>query len=102
MNSSFAKSILVTGGAGFVGSSLALHFKGRHPRTRIVCMDNLYRRGSELNVPRFQEAGVEFVKGDIRFVRKFPSWRPKRDVIQIVSDVFEWVRAHERELKPFV
>ena len=35
-------------------------------------------------------------------VFKRMSWRPKRDVTQIVSDVFEWVRAHERELKPFV
>lgn len=72
MNRSFPESILVTGGAGFVGSSLALHLKNRHPRTRIVCMDNLYRRGSELNVPRFQAAGVEFVKGDIRFAKEFP------------------------------
>jgi CDP-paratose 2-epimerase len=72
MSLPFPESILVTGGAGFVGSSLAFHLKGRHPRTRVVCLDNLYRRGSELNVPRFQEAGVEFVKGDIRFAKEFP------------------------------
>ena len=67
------ESILVTGGAGFVGSSLALHLKGRYPRGRIVCMDNLHRRGAELNLPRFEEAGVEFVKGDIRFAGEFPA-----------------------------
>jgi len=72
MSTSFPESILVTGGAGFVGSSLALYLKARHPRARIVCLDNLYRRGSELNLPRFQEAGVEFVKGDIRFAKEFP------------------------------
>jgi CDP-paratose 2-epimerase len=72
MNPSFPESILVTGGAGFVGSSLALHLKDRHARTRVVCMDNLYRRGSELNVPRLQAAGVELVKGDIRFAKEFP------------------------------
>lgn len=72
MNSTFPESILVTGGAGFVGSSLALQLKARHPRTRVVCMDNLYRRGSELNVPRLQAAGVEFVRGDIRREREFP------------------------------
>jgi CDP-paratose 2-epimerase len=72
MSLSFPESILVTGGAGFVGSSLALHLKSRQPRTRIVCMDNLYRRGSELNVPRLQNAGVEFIKGDIRFAKEFP------------------------------
>ena len=72
MSAAFPESILVTGGAGFVGSSLALHLKAAHPRTRIVCMDNLYRRGSELNLPRFQAAGVEFVKGDIRQANEFP------------------------------
>jgi len=56
------ESILITGGAGFVGSSLALHLKHFSPRTRVVCMDNLYRRGSELNLPRLQAAGIEFVK----------------------------------------
>jgi CDP-paratose 2-epimerase len=29
-------------------------------------------------------------------------WRPRRDVEKIVSDVFDWVRAHERELQPLV
>ncbi len=72
MSSAFPESILVTGGAGFVGSSLALYLKSRHPATRVVCMDNLYRRGSELNLPRFQAAGVEFVKGDIRHAKEFP------------------------------
>lgn len=73
MSTSFPEGILVTGGAGFVGSSLALHLKGRHPRTRIVCLDNLHRRGSELNLPRLQNAGVEFIKGDIRVAREFPA-----------------------------
>lgn len=67
------ESILVTGGAGFVGSSLALHLKASFPRTRVVGMDNLYRRGSELNLPRLQAAGVEFIKGDIRNAREFPA-----------------------------
>ncbi len=67
------ESILITGGAGFVGSSLAFHLKSVFPRTRIVCMDNLYRRGSELNLPRLHAAEVEFVKGDIRHAGEFPS-----------------------------
>ena len=73
MSASFPESILITGGAGFVGSSLALHLKGRHPRTRIVCLDNLHRHGSELNLPRFHDAGVEFMKGDIRSAREYPA-----------------------------
>src|SRR3954447_24103229 len=58
--------LLITGGAGFVGSNLAVSLAGRHPDWDFVVLDNLYRRGSELNLPRLQEAGVEFVKGDVR------------------------------------
>src|SRR5262249_58218909 len=31
-----------------------------------VGLDNLYRRGSALNLPRLEEAGIEFVEGDVR------------------------------------
>lgn len=33
----------------------------------------MYRRGSELNLPRLQAAGIEFVKGDIRQAAEFPT-----------------------------
>jgi CDP-paratose 2-epimerase len=58
--------ILVTGGAGFVGSALALHFRREFPGARITAFDNLRRRGSELNLARLARAGVEFLHGDVR------------------------------------
>ncbi len=58
--------ILVTGGAGFVGSNLALRMRGRYPGARIVVADNLKRRGSEFNLPRLAAAGIEFVHADVR------------------------------------
>src|SRR4051794_7491978 len=58
--------ILITGGAGFVGANLAVALAGRHPRWEIVALDNLKRRGSELNLPRLREAGVRFTHGDVR------------------------------------
>jgi CDP-paratose 2-epimerase len=56
----------VTGGAGFIGASLAVGLAIRHERWEVVALDNLRRRGSELNLPRLRDAGVEFVHGDVR------------------------------------
>lgn len=58
--------ILITGGAGFVGSNLALLFQEQNPQNSVVIFDNLRRRGSELNLPLFKKKGIEFVHGDIR------------------------------------
>ena len=60
------RTMLVTGGAGFIGSSLAIHFKQRDPDLRVIAFDNLRRRGAELNVGRVRAAGVEFSHGDVR------------------------------------
>ncbi|MCP6719181.1 MAG: NAD-dependent epimerase/dehydratase family protein [Patescibacteria group bacterium] len=59
-------TIFITGGAGFVGSNLAIKLKKKYPDYEIICMDNLKRRGSEANIPRLKEAGVKFIQGDIR------------------------------------
>ncbi len=64
--------ILITGGAGFIGSNLALHLRSFMGDAEIVCMDNLYRRGSELNVPRLIASGIRFQHGDIRQPSDFP------------------------------
>lgn len=59
-------SVLITGGAGFAGSAIALALRAEYPATRVVALDNLHRRGSELNLPRLEQAGVEFRPGDVR------------------------------------
>jgi CDP-paratose 2-epimerase len=66
MSSTPARRVAVTGGAGFVGASLALALAGRHPDWELIAFDNLKRRGSELNLPRLREAGVRFQHGDVR------------------------------------
>ena len=59
-------NVLITGGAGFVGASVALAFAERHPDWEVTAFDNLRRRGGELNLPRLKAAGVRFLHGDVR------------------------------------
>lgn len=63
--------VLITGGAGFVGSSVALKLKERYPQYTILCMDNLKRRGSELNVSALKNNDIVFLHGDIRNIEDF-------------------------------
>ncbi len=74
--------ILITGGAGFVGSSLAISIKSNYPHYEVFALDNLKRRGSELNLSRLKKAGVEFVHGDIRNKEDF-------DALPAVDNVIE-------------
>lgn len=60
------KNILVTGGAGFVGSQICISLKKNYSSLHVTALDNLIRRGSELNIPRLQKYGVTFVHGDVR------------------------------------
>jgi CDP-paratose 2-epimerase len=58
--------VLITGGSGFVGANLCVGLAARHPDWSITALDNLKRRGAELNLPRLRDAGVRFVHGDVR------------------------------------
>jgi CDP-paratose 2-epimerase len=66
MAASSQRRILVTCGAGFVGANLAIALSRAESADEIVALDNLSRRGSELNLPRLRQAGVRFEHADIR------------------------------------
>jgi CDP-paratose 2-epimerase len=72
--------ILITGGAGFIGSNLAIYIKKKFSGYSIYAFDNLKRRGSELNINRLKEAGVDFIHGDIRNPEDFDAL-PHVDVV---------------------
>jgi CDP-paratose 2-epimerase len=61
-----SRRVLVTGGAGFVGANVAIGVASRRRDWAIVALDNLRRRGSELNLARLREHDVEFIHGDVR------------------------------------
>jgi len=60
------KRILVTGGAGFIGSSICMKLREKYPGYKIMAFDNLRRRGSELNLQDFKKMDIGFMHGDIR------------------------------------
>ena len=61
-----SKTIIVTGGAGFIGSNFIFHMLEKHPDDRIICLDKLTYAGnlstlaSVMDKPNFR-----FVKADI-------------------------------------
>lgn len=63
--------ILITGGCGFVGSSLALLIKKKFPKFDVVAVDNFYRKGSLINKKRLLEKNIKVVKLDIRHKKNF-------------------------------
>ena len=60
------KSILITGGAGFIGSHTVRQFVKNYPDYRIVNLDKLTYAGNLENLKDVEDApNYEFVKGDI-------------------------------------
>lgn len=68
-----SKTILITGGAGFIGANLAFYFQQNHPGTRVVVLDS-FRSGETLSNGNLKSFGHyknlvgftgEVISGDI-------------------------------------
>jgi dTDP-glucose 4,6-dehydratase len=60
------RSVLVTGGAGFIGSNFIHHFLGENPDTRLVNLDLLTYAGNLENLKGIEaDPRYSFVKGDV-------------------------------------
>ena len=80
------KTILVTGGAGFIGSNFVHHIFNRYPDYRILVLDLLTYAGSVDNLPTdFQRATasgrIEFWYGDVRNASLVESLMRRVDVV---------------------
>jgi dTDP-glucose 4,6-dehydratase len=63
----YKKTILITGGAGFIGSHVVRLFVHKYPQYRIVNLDTLTYAGNLENLRDIEkEANYTFIKGNIR------------------------------------
>ena len=58
-------TIIVTGGAGFIGSNFIFHMLKKYPDDRIICLDKLTYAGNPANIDGLPQSQVELVIGDI-------------------------------------
>ncbi len=59
-------NIIVTGGAGFIGSNFVFHMLKEHPEDRIICLDKLTYAGNLSTLePVMEKENFRFVKADI-------------------------------------
>ena len=59
-------TIIVTGGAGFIGSNFIFHMLDKYPDYRIVCLDKLTYAGNLSTLaPVMDHPKFRFVKADI-------------------------------------
>jgi len=61
------RSVLVTGGAGFIGTNFVAYWAEQHPFDEIVVLDALSYAGNRANLASLENsAGVTFVHGSVR------------------------------------
>lgn len=84
------KSILITGGAGFIGSHLVRHFVLKYPNYQIYNFDSLTYAGNLSNLKDIENnPNYHFVKGDItdlNLVRKTLKTYQITDIIHLAAE----------------
>lgn len=59
------QNILVTGGAGFIGSNFVRYVVQKHPSTHVTVLDALTYAGNRANLEGLEPSQVEFIHGNI-------------------------------------
>ncbi|HEY9641866.1 MAG TPA: dTDP-glucose 4,6-dehydratase [Coleofasciculaceae cyanobacterium] len=59
------RRIIITGGAGFIGSNFVHHWCHQYPGDRVIVLDALTYAGNRRNLDGLEGANLRFVQGDI-------------------------------------
>ena len=66
INSRKPRSIIVTGGAGFIGSNFVRHWCNNYPEDRVIVLDALTYAGNRANIADLEAtANLRFIQGNI-------------------------------------
>jgi len=57
--------IVILGGCGFIGSNIAIFLKKNLIKTKIISIDNFFRKGSKINYKRLKDNNIKNLKKDI-------------------------------------
>lgn len=79
-------NVLVTGCAGFVGSTICHELRRLRPNWKISGLDNLSRVGSETNIRPLVDARVNVVRGDVRCETDFELFKDIDFVIDAAAN----------------
>ena len=73
-NSTYDKVIMITGGAGFIGSHVVRHFVKKYPNYYIINFDALTYAGNLENLKDVEnESNYKFILGNIKDISKIKS-----------------------------
>ena len=84
------KSILVTGGTGFIGSNFIVHFVNKYPEYKVINLDKLTYAGDLSNIKEIETyQNYTFIQGDIcdrALVEKIFKEHKISDVIHLAAE----------------
>ena len=88
------------GWLGNVGGGLEISASLRE--LTAICHEVTGKKVAIRSEPANRQADLRLFIADCRRLFARTAWRPRRDVKQTVADIFNWIRTHEKELRPLV